>query len=260
MQTSDAYRRSQRSFLHEEITFTSVEKEKTRKMLSKLEVDLRSVMSFVNWIHVSNNFISCNVKTIRKVESVQHYKLTELMGSKLHHSPNKIIHNFTSYQLSEIAKSLLCKVWISHYHQKKLNIENYLLPFELLFRNTCDENQRNESSLHLKSKIKGVGLSSFRLYNKKDHRFENLSEEEYQAFLSLSKNNAIIIQKADKGNTVVLLDKSSYIKKMEELLADKFVKVEFNKKHKVNQELRHLLDLEGNIKTCLDNLLEKQYI
>ena len=36
--------------------------------------------------------------------------------------------------------------------------------------------------------------------------------------------------------------------------------MEFNKKHKVNQELRHLLDLEGNIKTCLDNLLEKQYI
>ena len=49
---------------------------------------------------------------------------------------------------------------------------------------------------------------------------------------------------------------------MEELLAEtsKFVKVEFNKKHKVNQELRHLLDLEGNIKTCLDNLLEKHYI
>ena len=49
---------------------------------------------------------------------------------------------------------------------------------------------------------------------------------------------------------------------MKELLTDtsKFVKVEFNKKHKVNQELRHLLDLEGNIKTCMDNLLEKQYI
>ena len=49
---------------------------------------------------------------------------------------------------------------------------------------------------------------------------------------------------------------------MEELLADtsKFVKVEFNKKHKVNQELRHFLDLAGNMKTCLDNLIEKQYI
>ena len=146
---------------------------------------------------------------------------------------------------------------------KKLNVENYLLPFELLFRNIYDENQRNESIFHLKSNIKDVGLPSFRLYNKKDHRFENLSEEEYQAFLSLSKNNDIIIQKAGKVNTVVaLLDRSSNIKKMEELLADtsKFVKVEFYKKHKLNQELRHLLDLQGNIKTCLDNLLEKQYI
>ena len=226
LQTSDAYRRSQRLFLQEEITFKSVEKEKTRKMLSKLEVDLRSVMSFVDWIHVSNNLISCNVKTIRKVENVQHYKLAELMGSKLHHNPNQIIHHFSSYQLSEIEKSLLCKGLNFALTPKKLKFENYLLPFELLFRNICDENQRNESILHLKSKIKDVGLSSFRLYNKKDHRFENLSEEEYQAFLSLSKNNAIIIQKADKGNTVVLLDKSSYIKKMEELLADtsKFVK------------------------------------
>ena len=211
LQTSDAYRRSQRLFLQEEITFKSVEKEKTRKMLSKLEVDLRSVMSFVDWIHVSNNLISCNVKTIRKVENVQHYKLAELMGSKLHHNPNQIIHHFSSYQLSEIEKSLLCKGLNFALTPKKLKFENYLLPFELLFRNICDENQRNESILHLKSKIKDVGLSSFRLYNKKDHRFENLSEEEYQAFLSLSKNNAIIIQKADKGNTVVLLDKSSYI-------------------------------------------------
>ena len=184
------------------------------------------------------------------------------MGFKLHHNPNKIIHNISSYQLSEIEMSLLCIGLNFALPPKKLKFENYLLPFELLSRNIYDENQRNESILHLKSKIKDVGLSSFRLYNKKDHCFKNLSEEEYQAFLSLSKNNDIIIQKVDKGYTVVLLNKSSYIKKMEELLADtsKFVKVEFNKKHKFNQELRHLLDLEGNMKTCLDNLLEKHYI
>ena len=51
---------------------------------------------------------------------------------------------------------------------------------------------------------------------KKDHCLEKLSEEEYQAYLSLSKNNDIIIEKADKGNTVVFFDKSSYIEKMEE--------------------------------------------
>ena len=78
-------------------------------MLSKLEVDLQSVMSFIDWIHVSNNFVNCNIKTLQKVEDFQHYKPAELMGSKLHHDPNKIIHNFSSYQLSEIEKSLIRK-------------------------------------------------------------------------------------------------------------------------------------------------------
>ena len=80
LQTSDGYRRSQSLFLPEEITFKSVEKQKTRKMLSKLEINLRSIMSFLDWIHVSNNFISCNIKTIPKVKNVQvlSYMITQI--------------------------------------------------------------------------------------------------------------------------------------------------------------------------------------
>ena len=92
---------------------------------------------------------------------------------------------------------------VSYYTER---VKVWELPFTpwVLFRKIYDENQRNESILHLKSKIKDVGLSSFRLYNKKDHHIENLFEEEYEAFLWLSKNDDIIIQKADKSNTVVL--------------------------------------------------------
>ena len=68
VQTCEAYRRYQRLLLQEDKAFKSVEKEKTRKILSKLEVGLRSAMSFVDWIYVSNNFIRCNIKTIRKVD------------------------------------------------------------------------------------------------------------------------------------------------------------------------------------------------
>ena len=108
--------------------------------------------------------------------------------------------------------------------------------------------QNDESKdelLHLKSKIKDIGLSSFRLYNKKNHRFENLSKEEYEAFTNLKNNKSIITQKADKGNSVVIIDRMSYIVKVEELLKgrSKFKKVEFNSKYKVNHEIRHLLDM-----------------
>ena len=49
---------------------------------------------------------------------------------------------------------------------------------------------------------------------------------------------------------------------MEELLSDrsKFVKIEFNSKHTVNQDIRHLVYMESEIKSCLDNLLDKNYL
>ena len=47
---------------------------------------------------------------------------------------------------------------------------------------------------------------------KNNHHFEKLSQEEYNAFINPSNNKNIIIQKADKGNTVVIMDRANYIK------------------------------------------------
>ena len=100
------------------------------------------------------------------------------------------------------------------------------------------------------------------MYNKKDHRFENLTEDEYEAFLDLKSNKNTIIQKADKRNSVVVIDGLKNVHKMEKLLSDcsKFVKIEFNSKHTVNQNVRHLLEMELEIKSCLGNLLNKNYL
>ena len=189
-------------------------------------------------------------------------KISELMRSKLKHNPEEVIHNFSSYNLSTTEKSLLCKGLNFALLPKDLKFENYLLPFELLFRNVYESSDKDKSLLHLKSKIKDVGFSSYRVSNEKDHRYENLSPEEYDAFVNLNNNKGLIIQKADKGNTVVSLDHSSYITQIEELLSDKskFVKVNFNLKHKVNKELQHLLDMESTTKSCLHDLLNNNYL
>ena len=52
------------------------------------------------------------------------------------------------------------------------------------------------------------------------------------SFVLSRKNKNITIQKADKGNSVVIINRMIYIVKMEELLSDrsKFTKVEFNSK------------------------------
>ena len=49
---------------------------------------------------------------------------------------------------------------------------------------------------------------------------------------------------------------------MQKFLEDtrRFIKVAFNPKHKVNKEVRHLTDIESNIKYCQNDLLENNYL
>ena len=77
----------------------------------------------------------------------------------------------------------------------------------------------------------------------------------------MKSNKDILIQKADKDNCIVIIDRTTYVNKMEKLLSDtsKFEKIEFNSKHKFNQDLRFLIDIETELKSCLDDLLENNY-
>ena len=193
-QNSESYKHSQLMFLQEEVTFKTVEKEKIIREIRKLEDDLRSGIGFVDWIHISNKFIESNKSAIKQVEGVQNYKLSELMGGKLQHDPKKVIHNFSSYNLSQTETSLLLKGLNFSLPPKKLKFENHLLPFELFYRDVLQNDDNKDELLHLKSKIKDIGLSSFRLYNKKDHLFENLSKEGHEAFINLKNYKSITIK------------------------------------------------------------------
>ena len=72
--------------------------------------------------------------------------------------------------------------------------------------------------------------------------------------MNLKNNEKVIVQKAHKGNGVMVTDRMSYIVKIEELLSDrsKFIKVEFNFKYKVNHKIRHLLDINTKLTMKLD--------
>ena len=61
-------------------------------------------------------------------------------------------------------------------------------------------------------------IFSFREYSSSPQ--QNLSKEELAPLLSLSKNEDIVIQKSDQGNSFVIVDKEVYSKRMEDLLSD----------------------------------------
>ena len=50
-----------------------------------------------------------NNKACKEVEQIQNFKISQLMGAKLKHNPEEVIHNFSLYNLSTIEKSLLSK-------------------------------------------------------------------------------------------------------------------------------------------------------
>ena len=86
---------------------------------------------------------------------------------------------------------------------------------------------------------------------------ENPTSSDFKALKRLSKNKDIVIQKADKGNTVLILDKCSYISAIEEILNgnSKFSKLDIPA-----GKINHIVNLEKRITSELKLLKDKEII
>ena len=100
----------------------------------------------------------------------------------------------------------------------------------------------------IKAALKEYAYGSFK---KNDFLKElNLSRDEYNALKNLLSLKNIIIQKSDKGNSVVLIKPYDYINRMETLISDqaKFQKllVPENKDHNFIVKEKRLVDNSNN--------------
>ena len=103
---------------------------------------------------------------------------------------------------------------------KYVDYADYLVNFELFYRNICNLGifLSKEDRDFVKTRTKEAALSSYRNYN--NNVPQHLSKEEFLALQNLRKNKNIVIQKSDKGNSVVVVDKADYLDKMDNLLND----------------------------------------
>ena len=128
------------------------------------------------------------------------------------HNPDKIIINHSSYQLSDIEKTILAKGLNFALPPKKLNYADYLTPYELLFRDIKELSVDDSILERVKVDMKKICLSSFENFKFKVEL--NITPDELKALKNLSSCKDIIIQKAGKGNSVVILNKSDFIKRL----------------------------------------------
>ena len=109
---------------------------------------------------------------------------------------------------------------------KKLNCVDYLTPYEVLFRYTKELSVVDSILEIVKVDMKKICFSSFENFKFLDEL--NINPEELKALKDLSSRKDIIIQKANKCNSVVIFSKREYIKRITEMLShiDKFKKLD----------------------------------
>ena len=237
---SDAYKQYQIRLLKEEV---SNKKSIIRHRQSELVILKNNFKASMNVIDYSIFLIS-NDKVLTKQKDIQDRKIIRLFKGK-GIDPETVIFDFSSYVLSDNNKSLLSKGLNFSLPSQKIDISEYLCPFELLYREVSGFSKGSSDKELLKSKLKELGLS-YHCRLKHSIPEEKLSKKELEPFKNLSKNLDIIIQKPDKVNFVVILDKKIYLEKMNEML-DKnkhFLKLSIQEEKHYN----FFINLEKNIR------------
>ncbi|CAF3225361.1 unnamed protein product [Rotaria socialis] len=213
------YKELQRDCLLREYESRQKQARQLEKSLSSLTCCLEKDLSTIDYLNLKKFYYDVACRIHSNVMPVHQRKLEKLnggpIGQNYEEMKSKTVHNVSSYTLSSTEERLLCRGW-------DFCIENKVIDF-LEFGTDVELNSlRIESSCHnsvFRSICRHMHNASRQLMKScRKKKFSNLSDDELKALKSLKSNKNIVIVKADKGNSIIILDKESYIKKAEEIL------------------------------------------
>ena len=205
---------------------------------------------------MSSIFLKHNDNRLTKTRYIHEKKLINLGLTNANecNDPDKVIFNYSSRVLTAAEKSLLAKGLNLSIPPKHLKYADSLLPFELLYRDIINSDQEfSDGKEPFEAALRNSAYEFFKNYNAKHE--QTLNTDEVTALKSLMQDDSIIIQKSDKGNSVVLLDKPSYVERVNEILADtsKFQKLRI----KNGKDYNYVFNQEKRICKVLYDLNKK---
>ena len=111
LKSSRVYHACQIKLLKEEISLTKSRIRTLEKDLNNRKGKLRQILGIVGYTHVICLFLTQNDRKLAHHKNVHSNKLFNLglEFSKVSHIPDKIMFNYSSYTLTKIEKSVLCK-------------------------------------------------------------------------------------------------------------------------------------------------------
>ena len=101
LKTSTAYKESQIRLLNEEIKIKDSQSRKLLKEIDQLKLIIVKTLTYIDFIHVSSLFALSNNSKLLIAEERQHRKFINLENdiNTSTHDPEKIIFNYSSYEL-----------------------------------------------------------------------------------------------------------------------------------------------------------------
>ena len=151
-------------------------------------------------------------KKVRNLRSEQQEQHVAWNGSRAKNLPTTIVHNFSSYVLSDEEIQVLSKT-LDHYipavdkKSKRTQVE-----FERFYNDVLSS--ANNLNVQQKLSLKTTFLDTYKKYSTIKINFHDKSIIE-----GLYKNDNLAILRQDKGRGVVILNKSDYITKCESFLS-----------------------------------------
>ena len=161
------YRQCQLKLLQEDICHLKSDIRVLKKEFNSNHSLLQHEIGFIDFAHVCSLFLRSNNRILASKSATQQKKLNKLVKSNISMGdPSKVIFNFSKYELSDCEKRLLAKGVNFSLPLKYLDYADYLVDFELFYRNIRNlgifSNEDLDSS---KTKTKEPALSSYRNYN-----------------------------------------------------------------------------------------------
>lgn len=223
LQSEHLYRKFQKNLLFHELKNRKEDYDRLVNDRAHIYNRLKVMMSTIDFNHICNYIESNNNKKEQDVENRQCRKLFNLGFNAKPEilKPEDVIYNYSHRILTDKEKQALSFGLKYCFSTKKLNYSKYFTSFEKVF-NTLNGYDIYKKSIDTEnvflSKLKHIAFSTY-------YRFRPYLTEEQKCMIKtlkqLAKDKSVIITKPDKGNGIVLLNKSDYINKMNTILEDR---------------------------------------
>ena len=226
MKQSSEVTKARRKLFDKEIRDKNKRSDKLLKIVTEQRMKLKFMVRVVDFIKYNLIIDETISKLKKRWYSTHQNKFTGLRAHSRSDAgllnPDSVITNLSDYSLSEVEKLALANGLKFSLPPKRLKAGNYLASFELLYNDLSKSlfNGDSEQEVFFKERLSDIGYSSYFNFNMSRHSLLNIPRDQYKALVTLSKNKDVIITNPDKGSGVVILNKTDYVKKMEEIIND----------------------------------------